>query len=61
MIQIGKISVRELMKALKKGQPNKQFTRKNVQLFFSQFDQNNDNGLSFQEFQKLFLSLDQLL
>ena len=54
MIQIGEISFDELYEALKKGQPNMQFDKKTVQLLLSQFDKNNDNEISFQEFNDLF-------
>ena len=46
----GKISFKELHKALKRGQPNSQFEKITVKLIITRFDANNDGEIDFDEF-----------
>lgn len=53
----GFISFDELYTALKNGQPTSEFGRDTVKLLLNKYDNNNDNQISFKEFNDLFIGI----
>lgn len=55
----GHINQAELSEALRKGQENSQFDEKTVRILLDKYDHNGDNEISFDEFNCLFVGLNE--
>lgn len=53
----GFISFDELFQALKEGSPSPDFSRDTVKLILNKYDKNQDNQINFEEFERLFIGI----